>query len=98
MISRLVVVLALTGSAVAASGAAAAEVKCFTDWTEARQIVQREKLIDVPAVKEAFAKHSPAKILEIILCEEKGRYIYRLKVLEPAGRVRFHTFDARNPF
>ena len=53
---------------------------------------------DVPAVKEGFAKQNPAKILEIVLCEDKGKYIYQLKVLEPAGRVRFHTLDAKKPF
>ena len=98
MIRSLLLAVALTGLAPAGPAVAQADAKCITDWTAARQIVQREKLVDVPAVKEGFAKQSPAKILEIVLCEDKGKYIYQLKVLEPAGRVRFHTLDAKKPF
>ena len=91
---RAAVVLGLT---LAFSPPAVAEPGCIADWNAARLIVQREKLVDVPAVKDGFAKQNPAKILEIVLCEEKGRYIYRLKILEPAGRVRFLSLDARKP-
>jgi uncharacterized membrane protein YkoI len=72
---------------------------CITDWSVAAPIVYREKLATVEALSRIAAdKLSGSSIVRTILCEENGRYSYRVVMRDAGGRLSTHTVDAREPF
>ena len=74
------------------------ESRCLEDWTAAAPIVHREALRPAKDVRVLAQKNSPGQLLNIKLCHEQGRYVYRLTILRTAGTVDTLTVDARTPF
>jgi uncharacterized membrane protein YkoI len=71
-------------------------IKCWSDWSEAAVVVRRETLLPVEQVsKLAGAKHPRAEIIKVTLCEDKGRFVYRLLLRERQGQVKSEVLDAR---
>ena len=71
---------------------------CFADWSDAGPIVRREALVAVKVVHELARQHKIGDLVKVTLCEENGRFVYRLVVREPTGRIVALTTDARRPF
>jgi uncharacterized membrane protein YkoI len=73
-----------------------AETKCWTDWSEAAQIVRREALTPIERVNQlARDKHPGAEVIKVTLCEEHGKFVYRLLLRERRGQVKSELLDAR---
>jgi uncharacterized membrane protein YkoI len=72
------------------------EVKCWADWSEAAVIVRREALMPVERVsKMAGAKHPDAEVIKVTLCEDQGKFVYRLLLRERQGQLKSEVLDAR---
>jgi hypothetical protein len=72
------------------------DAKCWTDWSEAALIVRRETLVPIERVsKLASAKHPGAEIIKVTLCEEQGKFVYRVLLRERQGQLRSELLDAR---
>jgi uncharacterized membrane protein YkoI len=72
--------------------------RCYADWSDAGPIVRQEALVAVKDVHELARKRQIGDLVKVTLCEEKGRFVYRLVVREPTGRIIALTTDARKPF
>ena len=74
----------------------APEAKCWADWSEAAVIVRREALMPIERVnKLARDKHPGADIIKVTLCEEHGKFVYRLVLREKQGQLKSELLDAR---
>jgi uncharacterized membrane protein YkoI len=74
----------------------ASEAKCWTDWSEAAAVVRRETLMPVERVnKLARDRHPGAEIIKVTLCEEHGKFVYRLVLREKQGQLKSELLDAR---
>lgn len=72
--------------------------KCYADWSDAGPIVRSEGLVAVKDVHELARRHKIGDLVKVTLCEEKARFVYRVVVREPNGRIVAMTTDARKPF
>ena len=74
----------------------AADAKCWADWSEAAVIVRRETLMPVERVnKLARDRHPGAEVIKVTLCEEHGKFVYRLVLREKHGQLKSELLDAR---
>lgn len=80
------------------STAAATAERCYADWSEAAVIVRSKALVTAKDVHERARIGRIGDVVRMTLCEEKGRYVYRLIVREAKGQVIKLTVDARHPF
>ena len=71
---------------------------CYAGWSEAVPVVQREALTAVRDLHAQARQRKVGDVVRITLCAERGRFVYRLLVREPLGRVVPLTVDARRPF
>jgi uncharacterized membrane protein YkoI len=78
--------------------APAVENQCWADWSAAAPVVHREALRPAKDVRELAQQANKGQLLNITLCAEQGKYVYRLLILKTAGTVEAVTVDARNPF
>ncbi len=76
-----------------AGEALAAKAGCFEDWTVASEIVAREKLLAVEELRGPAI--SGGTIVRASLCQDGDRFVYRLIVTEPNGRLRRTEVEAR---
>lgn len=72
-------------------------VRCFDDWSDAAPIVLRENLVPARDVQSWARKRLKVNVIRVTLCQDGDRYIYRLLVREPKGRIRNRTIEARGP-
>ena len=95
---RLVAIALLATAAPGLLGAAEGP-KCFATWTEAAPVVRKEALVAIEQVSTLAQQSLPgAQVIRTTLCEDAGRFIYRLLVREPQGQLRTVNVDARKPF
>jgi len=94
------VLAAICIAASASAGAAAAHDsdKCYPEWSDAAPIVKRERLVTAKDLHEQARKRHLGEPIRIMLCEEQGRYLYRVVLQDAHGKVRNVTLDARRPF
>ena len=71
--------------------------RCWADWSTAAPVVHRESLRPAKDVR-ALTAQAQGQLLNITLCEEHGRFVYRLLILRAGGTVEALTVDARSPF
>jgi hypothetical protein len=90
----LIVALLALSPAPAAIGQS---VRCFEDWSDAAPIVQSERLIPARELQSWVRKRLKGKVIRVTLCQDGDRYIYRLLVREPKGRIRNRTVEAKGP-
>jgi uncharacterized membrane protein YkoI len=91
--------LLFASAAAAAAGATTSAPRCFADWSDAAPIVGREALVPIKTVHEQARLRRIGDLVRVTLCEEDaGRFVYRLVLREPEGRVVNMTVDARQPF
>ena len=72
--------------------------KCYQSWTEATPIVKREQLVPAKELHEQARKRHLGEPIRITLCEENGRFVYRLVLQDATGKVKNMTVDAKRPF
>ncbi len=90
----LIVALIALSPAPAAIGQS---VRCFEDWSDAAPIVQSEGLVPTRELQSWVRKRLKGKVIRVTLCQDGDRYIYRLLVREPKGRIRNRTVEAKGP-
>ncbi len=96
---RITLILMVLSTIAAVSAQADSASKCFASWSDAAPVVKREALVAVEQVSAlARPSLSGAEIVKTTLCEEQGRYIYRLLVREAKGHLKTVSVDARTPF
>jgi hypothetical protein len=71
---------------------------CFAAWSDAAPVVHREALTAVRDLHTQARQRNLGDVVRVTLCTEEGRFVYRLIVREPQGRVVPMTVDARQPF
>jgi uncharacterized membrane protein YkoI len=89
---------ALLAEAAVSAVPAAAQSTCYTDWSVARPIIRREGLATVERISELVEEREAGEIVKTTLCRERGRFVYRLMVRRPRGKLRTLVVDARRPF
>ena len=72
-------------------------VRCFEDWSDAAPIVLREHLVPARELQSWVRKRLKGKVIRVTLCQDGDRYIYRLLVRGPKGRIRNRTVEAKGP-
>jgi uncharacterized membrane protein YkoI len=74
------------------------ESKCWTDWSAAAAIARRETLTSVERVSKLAREQYPgAEIIKVTLCEERGKFVYRLVLRERQGQLKSVQLNARQP-
>lgn len=99
--SALALLVALIGLAGVTAGQAAAPAtagRCWSDWSQAAPVVHKEALKPAKQVREQALERYKGQLLSMTLCEEQGRFVYKLTILGHAGRVENLSVDARRPF
>jgi hypothetical protein len=91
-------VLVIVATALPAQAAPAYATTCFDDWSDAAPVMLKEKLVGTRELHEQARQHLPGDLVRITLCQEENRYIYRLLMRDPLGRLTAITVDARRPF
>jgi hypothetical protein len=91
-------VLVVLATALPAQAAPAVAASCFDDWSDAAPVMLKEGLVGTRELHEQARQHLPGDLIRITLCQEGPRYIYRLLVRDPVGRLTAVTVDARRPF
>jgi uncharacterized membrane protein YkoI len=72
--------------------------RCYADWSDAAAVVRREALALSSEVQLKSRALAIGEVVRMTLCEERGRYIYRLVVRRTDGVIDTLTVDARRPF
>ncbi|MFZ4807034.1 MAG: hypothetical protein ACOYLQ_07235 [Hyphomicrobiaceae bacterium] len=81
-----------------ATPARAAPGDCLDDWGAASTVVARERLATVESVTRLTRDLLSADVVRTALCRDNDRYVYRMVVRGPRGRLRNLAVDARQPF
>lgn len=71
---------------------------CIADWALAAPILAREKLVTIEQLSPQMRARGAGDIIRSSLCDEKGRYFFRLVVRDQNGKVTHLMVDARRPF
>jgi uncharacterized membrane protein YkoI len=77
--------------------ARAGESECYTDWSVAAGIVEKEKLVTVDKLIAGAKTSVPGDIIKTTLCKVDGTYVFRL-VVRDKGALKTVTVDAHVPF
>lgn len=91
----IAVLLAL--SAVVSPGrlpTAAAEERCYGDWSDAAPIVAREQLRSARDVQDMARIELGGDVVRIVLCQAEGGFVYRLVFRRLDGRIGTLTVSA----
>lgn len=72
--------------------------RCYADWAEASAIVAREALVVSSEIQNRSRALAFGDVVRMTLCEERGRFTYRLVVRRGNGAIETMTVDARRPF
>jgi hypothetical protein len=94
----LLAALALLAAAGRAGASTTGDPTCFGDWSTAVPVVKREALAAVRDIHAGMRQRNLGDVVRVTLCTEDSRYVYRLIVREPRGRIVPMTVDARQPF
>jgi hypothetical protein len=76
------------------SPTAAADERCYGDWSDAAPIVAREQLRSARDVQDMARVELGGDIVRIVLCEAEGGFVYRLVLRRLDGRIGTLTVSA----
>ena len=76
----------------------AGAANCYADWSVAAPIVRKERLTTVETLWKLAQSKIFGQIVKTTLCKERSRFVYRLVVRNPKGRLVNKKVDARQPF
>lgn len=66
------------------------------DHERARAALQAGEVLPLPQLLERVARVQPGQVLAVELERDDGRWVYELKLLDPAGRLVKLEVDARS--
>lgn len=66
-----------------------------SDHERARQAVQSGQVLPLPAVLERLQREQPGQVLEVELEQDRGRWIYEVKLLKAGGDLVKLKLDAQ---
>lgn len=66
-----------------------------TDHERARQAVQSGQVLPLPTVLERLQREHPGQVLEVELEQDRGRWIYEVKLLKAGGDLVKLKLDAQ---
>ena len=89
---RLAGIAILAAFALTAAGQAG-QPDCL-DWSKAGPIIAQNSLLPANVVYQMVQKRTGGKVVNQALCQEGGRFVYKLVVLGPTGEVNNVTVDA----
>jgi uncharacterized membrane protein YkoI len=89
---RLAGSVALAACALAAAGQAG-QPDCL-DWSKAGSIIAQNALVPANVVYQMVQKRTGGKVVNQALCQDGGRFVYKLVVLGPTGAVTNVIVDA----
>ncbi len=75
-----------------------AQTQCITDWSIAAPIVHERGLVTVEALSRIAAVELPGVLVKTTLCEEGGKFYYRILVRDREGKIIARSVDAQQPF
>jgi hypothetical protein len=91
----IALVLALAAAlSLAHPTAAAADERCYGDWSDAAPIVAREHLRSARDVHDMARHEFSSDIVRIVLCEAGGGFVYHLVLRRLDGRIATLTVSA----
>lgn len=91
-------IMGLAGATSISRAQGASKEACFSDWSTAVPVVQREALTPVRDLHFQAHERNIGDVVRVTLCTDGGRYVYRLLLREPTGHVASMMVDARHPF
>lgn len=65
------------------------------DHNRARQAVQAGQVLPLRSVLERLEREHPGQVMEVELEQDEGRWVYEVKLLQPAGQLVKLKLDAR---
>jgi len=80
-----------------APAAVGQSMRCYDDWSDAAPIVLREKLTPAREIQSWARKRLKGNVIRVTLCQDGERYVYRVLVREPKGRISNRMIEARGP-
>jgi len=89
-----VTILTALACAVFAHNGLAGQPGCM-EWSRAGPVIARNNLVPANVIYQKVQKRAGGKIVSQSLCNLAGRFVYRLVVLGPTGKVTNVTVDAR---
>ncbi len=87
-------VLATLMGLILPAAAEAAEGQCLP-WKSAASVIAQNSLLGGDVVYKMVQARTGGQIIHASLCDEGGRFLYKLVVLGPKGDVSNVTVDAR---
>jgi uncharacterized membrane protein YkoI len=85
--------LAILGAFAMPAAGRAGQPDCL-DWSKAGSIIAQNSLLPANVVYQMVQKRTGGKVVNQALCQEGGRFVYKLVVLGPTGEVNNVTVDA----
>lgn len=71
---------------------------CYADWSVAAPIVRQEGLVTVERLARMGRGRLAGDIIKTTLCQDRDRFVYRLVLRDPHGKLSNRTVNARRPF
>ncbi len=71
---------------------------CIQDWSTAAPVVREERLATVEAVTRLAKGRIKGDVVQVTLCQQEQRWVYRLLVRGPGGKHVPMYVDAKEPF
>jgi uncharacterized membrane protein YkoI len=99
IVEALTVALILLAAAPANAAAPPDDIadgQCLADWSRAALVVRMQSLKTAQEVRDAALAQTPgARLVQMTLCRENGRFLYRVVVIPEHGSLTTLTLDAR---
>lgn len=93
---RFVSLIAVIVSSVVAAGPSAVLAGDEHDHDRARRAVERGEVMPLQRILDNVERDHPGQVIEVELEQEKGRWIYEIKVLKTGGALVKLEIDARD--
>lgn len=77
-----------------AAASPAAKAECLADWGAAAEVVRANGLRTVEQLTNMSPQQLKGQIIKATLCEEGGRFVYRLVLRDGAGQMKIVVLDA----
>lgn len=71
---------------------------CFADWSVAAPVVKKEGLATVEQLSQLAKSSGSGDIVRTTLCQDDGRFTYKIVVKDAKGQLKSLSVDARKPF
>lgn len=70
---------------------------CYSDWSAAAPVARKERLLTLELLSQKVADKLDGRLLKAVLCRTEERFVYRVVVKRPDGRLGTAILDAKPP-